>query len=416
MDASSAADLEEQRENLVVQPFLRHVRVLDFSWAAAGPYATELLGFMGAEVFKVESRQRLDLARRGFYHSASPDASADFNDLNLNKRSVCVNLSKPEGIALIKRLVEHCDVVVENFRPGVMRRLGLDYATLSAINPRLIMASASANGSTGPESAYAGYAGIFNALSGVGELTGYPDGPPTELRISMDLRVGMTLAFAVLTALYARRRTNRGQYIDLSAREAITCLIGHTVLHYTMNGDSPGRQGNADATMAPHGCYPCRGADRWVTIAVGSDDEWAALCRAVGDAAWCHEVRFATTEARLEHRQELDALLSAWTRHRTPEEVTARLQQVGVAAYPSMDSAMLAASTHLRKRGAFGTVEHPHLGTQTVLGPPWRTAGVPAAPDQASPRLGEHTEGVLRELLGLDEAELRRLAAAGVLE
>jgi benzylsuccinate CoA-transferase BbsF subunit len=399
----------------VVQPFLRQVRVLDFSWAAAGPYATELLSFMGAEVLKVESRQRLDLARRGFYQSTSPDASADFNDLNLNKRSICLNLSQPEGVALVKRLVEHCDVVVENFRPGVMRRLGLDYATLSAINPRLIMASASANGSTGPESAYAGYAGIFNALSGAGALTGYADGPPTEMRISMDLRVGMTLAFAVLTALYARRRTNRGQHIDLSAREAITCLIGHTVLHATMNGDSPRRQGNADQAMAPHGCYPCLGHDRWVTIAVGNEDEWAALCQGTGHEAWLEEARFATMQSRLAHRQELDALLSDWTRHHTPEEVTARLQQAGVAVYPSMDSAMLAGAKHLHDRGVFATVEHPHLGAQTVLGPPWRSPDVPSVPDRAAPLLGEHTETVLRELLGLDDTELQRLAAAGIL-
>ena len=148
-----------------------HIRVLDFTWAAAGPYAGELLGFTGAEILKVESRQRLDLARRGFYQSAPLDASTDFNDLNLNKRSLCLNLARPEGVTLVKRLVAHCDVVVENFRPGVMQRLGLDYATLSRINPGLIMASASANGSTGPESTYGGYAGIFNALKWRRRLT-----------------------------------------------------------------------------------------------------------------------------------------------------------------------------------------------------------------------------------------------------
>ncbi len=146
----------------MAQAWLQGIRVLDFSWAAAGPYATLLLGFMGAEVVKVESRQRPDLSRRGFYRPAPLDASAEFHDLNLNKRSIGLNLSHPEGIALVKRLVPHCDVVVENFRPGVMPRLGLGYETLQAINPRVIMASASANGSTGPESAYAGYAGVFN--------------------------------------------------------------------------------------------------------------------------------------------------------------------------------------------------------------------------------------------------------------
>jgi benzylsuccinate CoA-transferase BbsF subunit len=400
----------------MVQPFLQHVRVLDFCWAAAGPYATLLLGFMGADVLKVESRRRPDLSRRGFYQQASLDASTEFHDLNLNKRSVALNLTTPEAITLLKRLVLHCDVVVENFRPGVMQRLGLDYETLQSINPRIIMASSSANGSTGPESAYAGYAGVFNALSGVGHLTGYADGPPTEMRISMDLRVGMTLAFAILAALYARRRTGSGQHIDLAAREAIGCLIGHTFLHYTMNGESPQRQGNLEGSYAPHGCYRCRGDDRWVTLSVQHETEWRALCQAIGHPEWLDEPRFATAASRVQHRQALDTLLTAWTQEQTPEAVTTLLQQAGVAAFPTMDSAMLAASEHLQTRGAFITVPHPRLGPQTVLGPPWRSPEVTMQPDRSSPLLGEHTAEVLRELLKMDDTELTGLTQAGVLE
>ncbi|MEE8304444.1 MAG: CoA transferase [Candidatus Tectomicrobia bacterium] len=400
----------------MVQPFLSHLRVLDFSWAAAGPYATELLGFMGAEILKVESARRLDLARRGFYQQAEPNTSTDFNDLNLNKRSLCINLSTQKGVGLIKRLVEHCDVVVENFRPGVMQRLGLDYDTLREINPRLIMASSSANGSTGPESVYAGYAGIFNALSGVGHLTGYRDGPPTEMRISMDLRVGLSLSFAILAALFARRRTGQGQHIDLSSREAITCLIGHSVLHYTMNGESLHRQGNQHDSMAPHGCYRCQGDDRWVTIAVGNEPEWQALCKAIGHPEWLQDSRFVDAHNRVNHRECLDALVTAWTQQYTPNEVTTRLQAAGVAAYPSMDSAMLAASEHLQARGVFAQVDHPCLGRQTVIGPPWRILGMPNQPDRPGPLLGEHTEVVLRDLLSMDEAEIRQLSDADVLE
>lgn len=400
----------------MVQPFLPDIRVLDFSWAAAGPYATLLLGFMGAEVLKVESRHRPDLSRRGFYQSAPLDASPAFNDLNLNKRSVGLNLQTQEARDIVKRLVPHCDVVLENFRPGVMQRLGLDYATLSAINPRLIMASSSANGSTGPESAYAGYAGIFNALGGVGHLTGYADGPPTEMRISMDLRSGMTLCFAVLTALYARRRTGVGQHIDLSSRESITCLTGHEVLHYTMNGESPQRQGNDDALLAPHGCYRCQGDDRWVTIAVGSNAEWQALCRAVGHPEWSEDSRFADAGSRAQNRDALDALLNAWTVQYTQDEVTSTIQQAGVAAYPTMDSATLAASEHLRARDVFITVDHAILGPQTVLGPPWRSAKVPHDSNRPGPLLGEHTEPVLRDLLGLSDADLAQLHVAGALE
>lgn len=400
----------------MVQPFLPHIRVLDFSWAAAGPYATELLGFMGADIIKIESRQRLDLARRGFYQKAEPNTSTDFNDLNLNKRSLCINLSTPQGVDLIKQLVVHCDVVVENFRPGVMRRLGLDYETLSAINPRLIMASSSANGSTGPESAHAGYAGIFNAMSGVGHLTGYPDGPPTEMRISMDLRVGLSLAFAVLAALFARRRNGHGQHIDLSSREAISCLVGHTLLHYTMTGESLDRRGNLSDHMAPHGCYPCIGDDKWVTIAVEKVQEWQGLCEVVGHPEWIHDDRFKHLQQRLDNRLELDALLSDWTQQHTPEEVTELLQKYHVAAYPCMDSAMLAASEHLQARGIFNQVDHPVLGHQTVIAPPWRLQQESNQPDRPGPLLGEHTEVVLRELLGLEPDTIKQLKQAGVLQ
>ncbi len=398
------------------QPFLPHIRVLDFSWAAAGPYATELLGFMGAEILKVESRQRLDLARRGFYQQAEPNTSTDFNDLNLNKRSLCINLSTTEGVDLIKQLVQHCDVVVENFRPGVMQRLRLDYDTLHTINPGLIMASSSANGSTGPERAYAGYAGIFNALSGVGHLTGYADGPPTEMRISMDLRAGLSLAFAVLAALFARRRSGHGQHIDLSSREAITSLVGHSLLHYTMNQASPNRQGNQSDSMAPHGCYPCKGDDRWVTIAVGNEGEWKALCQVMERPQWLQDERFKNVHCRIRHHEALDVLLSAWTAHYSPDEITLRLQEKGVAAYPCMDSAMLAASDHLQQRGVFSQVEHPTLGHQTVIAPPWRLVGAANEPDRPAPLLGEHTEEVLHNLLGLDRVLLKRLQDAGVLQ
>lgn len=225
----------------------------------------------------------------------------------------------------------------------------------------------------------------------------------------------MSLCFAVLAALWERRRSGQGQYIDMSAREAISCLTGHALMHYTLNGESPMRQGNADADgiLVPHGCYRCQGEDRWVTVAVGSDLEWEALCRETEHPEWLHDPRFADAFGRLQHAEILDEALSAWTTPQTPEAVTTRLQRVGVSAYPSMDSAMLANSAHLRQRGVFVTVDHPQLGEQTVLGPPWRSWD--GQPERPSPLLGEHTAEILRDLLGLSPAAIEGLEADGVL-
>ncbi len=192
-------------------------------------------------------------------------------------------------------------------------------------------------------------------------------------------------------------------------------LTGHALMHYTLNGESAGRQGNADADgmLAPHGCYRCKGEDRWVTIAVGSDLEWQALCRETGHPEWLRDPRFADAAGRLQHAAILGEALNTWTASQTPEAVTARLQGAGVAAYPTMDSAMLANSEHLRQRGAFVTVQHARLGEQTVLGPPWRA--VDGQPERPSPLLGEHTIEILRELLDLSPAEIEALEANGVL-
>ncbi len=231
----------------------------------------------------------------------------------------------------------------------------------------------------------------------------------------MDLRVGMSLCFAVLAALWERRRSGQGQHIDMSAREAITCLTGHMLMHYILNGESASREGNTDADglLAPHGCYRCIGEDRWVTIAVGSEAEWQGLCRETNHPEWLHDPRFADTISRLQHAEILDEALNIWTASQTPDAVTTRLQRAGVSAYPSMDGAMLANSAHLRQRGTFVTVEHPRLGEQTVLGPPWRSSD--RQPERSSPLLGEHTAEILRDFLGLSTIEIERLEADGVL-
>ena len=401
----------------MTQAPLEGVRIVDFTWAWAGPQATLLLGFLGAEVIKVESRRRLDHTRMRSLMAgptmAGPDHSAIFSDLNFNKLSLTLDLTQPKAVEIIKSLVRISDVVAQNMRPGVMDRLGLGYEDLRAVKPDIIMLSSSAVGTTGPERSYVGYAPTFAAMGGIAHITGRADGPPQPLSGAVDLRVGTTSAFAVLAALYHRRRTGQGQHIDLSSTEAISALIGHVFMDYAMNRRVPERAGNHDQNMAPHNCYPCQGERKWVAIAVTSDEEWRALCRVVGDGRLAEDPRFADAAGRHRHQEELDRLLGEWTRSRTPAEVTEALQREGVAATPVVDGPSVAQDPHLRERGMLQEVDHPALGKRMVLGAPWKMSKVPWEVRQ-SPLLGEHNQYVLGELLGMSQEEIDRLVEEGV--
>ena len=397
-------------------PALAGVRVLDFTSILAGPFPTLLLGFLGAQVIKVESRAQVDGARRPPYAYDDPESSPVFNTLNLNKLGVQLNLKQPRAIQLALRLASVSDAVVENMRPGVMKRLGLGYQEFRAANPDIIMVSISAAGAAGPESQYPGYAPVFNALSGMGHLTGYPDAPPTELRDSIDSRVGATTAFALLSALFHRRRTGQGQFIDLSSKEAITAFGVEALMEYMMNGRVAHRQGNREPGLAPHGCYRCRGEDSWVTIAVGDDSQWRALCQATGRLKWLDDPRFADQYQRSRHQNALGQLLEEWTQGHTTEEVVELLQAAGVAAAASASSQDLATDPHLRAAGAWRTVEHPVMGSQTVLAPPWKFSATPATIHSAAPLIGQHNHQVFVELLGHTVDEVEEWVSLGIIE
>lgn len=397
----------------VSQGLLAGIRVADFTIHAAGPFCTLLLAELGAEVIKIESSVRLDITRRPHPVYGRFEVPP-FDMVNAGKSSVTLNLKAAKGLELAKRLVARSDLVVENFRPGVMERLGLSYPQLREVRPDLIMLSISTSGQTGPEREIAGYAPMFSALGGLGHLTGYPDGPPVELRHAMDHTNGLVGAFAIVVALNYRRRTGQGQYIDLAMREVASTLIGEVLLAQAINGWAPGRMGNRDPSMVPHGVYRCKGSDRWVAIAVGSDAEWRALCRALGDPAWARDPEVADAAGRRAREDEIDARISEWCGERPPEEVLWRLQRAGVAATPSMSAEDLLRDPHLRERGAFPTVTDARRGSRPVVGPPWRFSATPAAIARWSPDLGEHNEYVLSELLGLDRSEIDRLVAEGV--
>jgi len=396
---------------------LEGVRILDFTWAWAGPHATLLLALLGAEVIKVESRRRLDHTRLRSLMTGptmtSPDHSVIFNDINAGKLSLTLNLSQPKAVEIAKRVAQISDVVTQNMRPGVMDRLGLGYDDLKAVKPDIIMLSSSAVGASGPERTYAGYAPTFAAMGGHAYITGHTNGPPTPLSGAVDLRVGTTSAFAILAALHYRARTGKGQHIDLSSTEAVSALIGHIFMDYSMNGRVQTRAGNRDHLMAPHNCYPCLGDNKWVTIAIACDEEWDALRRVVGDRR-LEDERFADAGSRWQNQETLDQLISEWTSSRSQEEVTQALQDVGVAAMPVLDGPALVRDPHLRARGVLQSLDHPAIGEKLTVSPPWRFSRTPAQISRPGPLLGGHNQYVLGELLGMPSEEIERLVAEEV--
>ena len=392
---------------------LESVRVADFSVHAAGPFAGMTLASLGADVIKVESSARLDITRRTHTMYGKPPSS--FEQVNANKRSVTLNLKEPRALELALELVRVSDLVLENFRPGVMARLGLGYPQLREVKPDVIMVSLSSNGQTGPESRYAGYAPMFAALGGLGHLTGYADGPPVELRHAMDHTGGVMAALAAVAALCAKRSADLGQRADVSVRDIATSFMGPTLLDYAMNGREGHRRGNSDDAMAPHGVYGCSGEDAWVSIAVGSEEEWQGLRRALGNPHWAGEPGFGDAYQRWLNRELLDRHLEPWTLQHTPQQVTELLQAEGVAAFPSLSADQLMQDSHLADRDAFPTVEHPEKGTQRAVAPPWQFSHSSARIDGWTPDLGEHNLEVFHGLLGLPAAEVRALEEAQVI-
>lgn len=382
------------------------MRVVDFSQVLAGPYAATMMAFMGAEVIKIESRTRVDIVKR-----ASPTR---FHDINLSKMSITLNIRQPGAVEIVKKLVSISDVVIQNFRPGVMERLGLGYDVLRAVRPDLVMLSLSGFGAEGPERHYSAYAAIFGTMGGLAHITGYPDAPPTEERGPLDLRTGQFVAFAILAAILHRRKTGEGQYIDLAARDGITSLIGDVIMDYTMNQRSQSRKGNLDDFMAPHNCYPCKGQDKWVSIAVKTDEEWEALCNAMGMPELSKDPRFADSFSRWQNQEDLDKIIGGWTSGYTHYEVMHILQKAGVAAVPSFNSEELFKDPHLNERGFIIELEHPELGKRKVFGAPWKFANI-TPQIKRGPMLGQHNEYVFSELLGFSEGEIAELQEKEVL-
>lgn len=390
------------------------MRVADFTLHAAGPFCAHVLSLLGAECIKIETAERPDIFRKPHPVYGRME-SATFDQVASNKLSIRLNLKQPRGVELAKRLVAVCDIVAESFRPGVMERLGLSYEALKAVKADIVMVSVSASGQTGPERGYAGYAPLFGAAGGLGTLTGYEDGPPTEIRHVMDHSSGLTAAMATLAAYLLKKRTGAGQHVDVAAREVACGFIGDALLQFAATGIAPRRRGNDAPQIAPHNVYPCAGEDRWVSIVVSTEDEWRAFATAAGRPDWLNDSRFAQGQARWDHRRELDAGISAWTSARSREEVTRLLQAAGVAAFPSYTAGDIAGDPHLRQRGTIQSMVGPNGESRKVVGPPWRFSRTPAKLERWTPKLGEHNHYVFGELLGLSPEEIENLVQAKVI-
>jgi len=386
-------------------------RVVDFSWVWAGPLLGMILADMGAEVIKVETNKRLDSARlTPGRTTVGPETDFVFHSMNRNKLGITVDMSDPRGAALIRGLVEISDVAVENFSPKGLRNLGLEYASLREVNPQLVMISLPAAGQYGPLSDIVTYAPSLGALCGYSSLIGYPgERVLGEQTPYLDVNSAIHGAFAVLAALYYRERTGKGQYIDMAQIEVGASAIGEAFMEYFINGRVMGTRGNRHPAMAPHNNYPCKGDDKWISIAVKTDEEWRSFCDAIGSPPWAEDVRFGDGSNRLRNQEELDRLVSGWTVELTYYEAMDILQKAGVAAAPCLDLSERFSDPHFEERQTHLQVEHPATGDDIIAGIPFKLSETPCEVRRPAPLLGQHNEYVFGELLGKTREEIAQL-------
>jgi len=378
---------------------LAGVKVLEFGGGAAGPIAVRHLADHGATVIRVESRTRPDFLRvLGLSKkNRNLDDAPMFMMLNCNKMSVALNLSDPRGVELAKKLVLWADVVAENFAPKAMRKWGLDYESLRALKPDLVMVSTCLMGQTGPHRDYPGFGGQGSAISGFNFLTGWPDREAVGQHGTItDSLAPRFVAAAVLAALLRRKKTGEGCYIDVAQTETAAYSLSGWMLEYSANGEVIGRDGNRSRIAAPHGAFPCRGEDRWCVIACWDDAGWQRLVAAMGSPAWALEERWATLAGRKKDEDELEASIAGWTASREASEVAELLQRAGVEAGVVATCRDLVADPQLEHRGHFVPMQHAVLGAHTCEALGYRLSETPGAIERPGPLLGEHSRYVYR--------------------
>lgn len=397
---------------------LAGIRVLDLSRVLAGPWATQILGDLGADVIKVEKPGPGDDTRSWGppftkHPDGSPGDAAYYLAANRNKRSVTIDFAHPEGADLVRRLAPQCQILVENFKTGGLRKYGLDYETLKAINPSLVYCSITGFGQDGPYAKRAGYDYMIQAMGGLMSLTGEPAGEPMKSAVAVaDLFTGMYAVTAILAALRHAERTGEGQHLDISLLDCQVAMLANLGMNYLLSGEEPKRLGNAHASIAPYQVFAT--ADGHVVLAVGNDGQFQDFCTAAG-VKLADDTRFATNPARIANRVELTSAIAAIMIQRTTGHWMSVLEQAGVPCGPINTLPQVFADPHVAARGAVQTMKRSDGATVKLTANPIRMSATPPDPRIAPPLLGQDTHRTLRDLLGVTETELARLRDAGAI-
>ena len=398
---------------------LEGIKVADFTWVWTGPTTTKVLADFGATVLRIESTKRPGVWRiQPPFKDDIPglDRGGVFNSINTSKLSITIDVSKPEGKELAKKFVAWADIVTDNFAGGAMERMGLGYETLKEIKPDIIMMSSALMGQTGPWHDSPGYGDQLSAISGLHEISGWPDRKPGEIGFYTDFIAPRFNALTILAALDYRRRTGKGQYLDIAQHQGGVHYIAPLLLDYVVNGRVATRQGNYDPYAAPHGIYPCQGEDRFCAIAVYTDEEWQSFCNVIGSPDWTKDDKFATLESRQANVQELDERVQEWTMTVTDLEAMTMLQEAGVGAARLGDARdQMDNDPQLLFREFYQEREHPEIGKYRPPRQPCVLSKTPCEIKRA-PCIGEHSQYALEEFLGLSEDEITELVIAEVIQ
>ncbi len=402
-----------------MQP-LTDIRVLDLTRALAGPFCTMMLGDLGADVIKVEIPGRGDESRGwgppfvGEPYGTYPGESAYFLSTNRNKRSITVNLKSQDGAEIARQLAMNSDVLVENFRTGVLGGMGLDYGQAHALNPQLVYCSISGYGRTGPFAFRPGYDFIIQAEGGFMGITGPEEGPPYRVGVPIiDITAGMFASTAILAALRARDMTGEGQLIDLSLLDTQVALLANVASNYLASGQEPRRLGNEHPNIAPYQAFRAR--DRWFALAAANERQWVTLCDVIGLPELLDDPRFADNGARVRNRETLRQVLAPAFLARDADEWLEKLRQGGLPCGPINSIPEVLSHPQAEERGFVADVEHPTAGTVKFPSYPYKLSQTPAAVRRPPPRLGEHTEEVLIDLLGYSEEDVMACRSAGAI-